>query len=104
MRSPRIIGALIVFLALCTSAKAADEEQGFLRFPDVANGQVIFTSEGDLWIAPLSGGIARRLTAHDGEERYAKFSPDGQWIAFSAQYDGNQDVYVIPVTGGEPKR
>ncbi len=80
------------------------EDQGFLRYPDVADGRVVFTSEGDLWIAPLEGGTAVRLTVHDGEEKYAKFSPDGKWIAYSGQYDGNQDVYLIPVSGGEPKR
>lgn len=93
---------VVLVWILVNGAQAQD--QGFLRFPDVAGGQVVFTSEGDLWIAPLDGGMARRLTVHDGEERYAKFSADGKQIAYSGQYDGNQDVYLIPATGGEPKR
>ncbi|MFH1736194.1 MAG: PDZ domain-containing protein [bacterium] len=80
------------------------EDQGFLRYPDVHGDKVVFTSEGDLWIAPVKGGTATRMTIHDGEESYAKFSADGKWIAYSGEYDGNQDVYLIPVSGGEPKR
>ena len=45
-----------------------------------------------------------RLTAHPGVETYAKFSPDGKWIAFTGQYDGDEQVYVIPSGGGEPKQ
>jgi len=103
VKQPLAILLLAILGTIATSSVFA-AEQGFLRFPDVANGQVVFTSEGDLWIAPLDGGIARRLTVHDGEERYAKFSADGKWIAYSGQYDGNQDVYLIPTSGGEPKR
>lgn len=95
---------LLAFALLVLTGAVQAEDQGFLRFPDVSNGQVVFTSEGDLWIAPLDGGIARRMTVHDGEERYAKFSADGRWIAYSGYYDGNRDVYVIPATGGEPRR
>ena len=65
---------------------------------------MVFTYAGDLWLTQRAGGTARRLTAHPGEETFAKFSPDGRWIAFTADYDGNTDVYVIPVEGGEPKR
>jgi tricorn protease len=81
-----------------------DGGQGFLRFPDTNGSDVVFTSEGDLWTAPLSGGIARRLTTDEGEERFAHFSPDGKRIAFSAQYGGNFDIFVIPAEGGVPKR
>lgn len=103
MKNLRLL-CLPALLVLTLILVASAEDQGFLRFPDVAKGKVVFTSEGDLWIASLNGGTAVRLTTHDGEERYAKFSPDGQWIAYSAYYDGNNDVYLIPVTGGEPKR
>jgi tricorn protease len=80
------------------------EQQGFFRYPDMFQDKIVFTSEGDLWAAPASGGTAVRLTTAEGEERFAKFSPDGKWIAFSAEYDGNTDVYVIPAAGGEPRR
>src|SRR5204862_4230619 len=59
---------------------------------------------GDLWIAAREGGAARRLTSHVGDELYPKFSPDGKWIAFTGEYDGNPDVYVISAEGGEPRR
>src|SRR5262249_13809854 len=54
--------------------------------------------------APVTGGTATRLTAHPGIEVFAKFSPDGKWIAFTGQYDGDEQVYVIPATGGEPRQ
>ena len=59
---------------------------------------------GDLWTAPSSGGSATRLTSHPGVEVFAKFSPDGKWVAFTGQYDGDEQVYVVPTTGGEPKQ
>jgi tricorn protease len=84
---------------------AADQPpQGYYRWPTVFGDKVVFSSEGDLWETPLSGGIARRLTIAPGTESFAMFSPDGKWIAFSGNYDGNFDVYVIPAEGGEPKR
>ncbi len=75
-----------------------------MRFPDVHNNSVVFVYAGDLWLAPRQGGAARRLTSHVGDELYPKFSPDGKWIAFTGEYDGNADVYVIPTEGGEPRR
>ena len=70
---------------------------------------VVFAADGDLWTASTTGGAtnpasARRVTAHDGAERYARFSPDGASIAFTGSYDGDSDVYVIPTGGGEPRR
>ncbi|MGH9740832.1 MAG: S41 family peptidase, partial [Candidatus Acidiferrum sp.] len=75
-----------------------------LRFADISKDQVVFAYAGDLWIASREGGSARRLTSHVGDELYPKFSPDGKWIAFTGEYDGNPDVYVMPSEGGEPKR
>jgi tricorn protease len=75
-----------------------------LRFPDIHGTQVVFTYGGDLWTASASGGTAIRLTAHPGLELFAKFSPDGKWIAFTGQYDGDEQVYVMPSTGGEPRQ
>src|SRR5271167_4909775 len=79
-------------------------ETKLLRFPDIHGDKVVFTYAGDLWTASTSGGMATRLTAHPGVELFAKFSPDGKWIAFTGQYDGDEQVYVIPSTGGEPKQ
>ncbi|HEY6400653.1 MAG TPA: peptidase S41, partial [Blastocatellia bacterium] len=75
-----------------------------LRFPDIHGDRVVFTYGGDLWVASTSGGAATRLTAHPGVEVFAKFSPDGKWIAFTGQYDGDEQVYVIPSSGGEPRQ
>jgi len=83
---------------------SASAQTKLLRFPDVHGDKVVFTYGGDLWTAPTSGGTATRLTAHPGVEVFAKFSPDGKWIAFTGQYDGDEQVYVIPATGGEPKQ
>ena len=94
---------LSVALSLVVSSTIAAQTK-LLRFPDVHGNQVVFTYGGDLWLAPVSGGTATRLTAHPGIELFAKFSPDGKTIAFPGQYDGDEQVYVIPVTGGVPKQ
>jgi tricorn protease len=91
--------ALVLFLAA-----AAFSQTKLLRFPDIFGDRVVFTYAGDLWTASTSGGNATRITAHPGMETYAKFSPDGKWVAFTGQYDGDEQVYVIPAGGGEPKQ
>ena len=75
-----------------------------MRFPDIYKDKVVFSYGGDLWLSSASGGVARRITTHPGLEIVPKFSPDGKWIAFTAQYDGNFNVYVIPAEGGEPRQ
>ncbi len=82
----------------------AQQEARLLRFPAVHGNQVAFTYAGDLYIVPSAGGVARRITSHPGYEMFARFSHDGKHIAFTGQYDGNTEVFVIPATGGEPKR
>src|SRR5271169_72799 len=92
------------------SAEAATADQvpagptRLLRFADISKDKVVFAYAGDLWIASREGGAARRLTSAPGDELYPKFSPDGKWIAFTGEYDGNPDVYVISAEGGQPKR
>jgi tricorn protease len=100
--APRIITLWLVSLLILASPAAAQTK--LLRFPDIHGDKVIFTYAGDLWTALTSGGIATRLTAHPGVELFAKFSPDGKWIAFTGQYDGDEQVYIIPATGGVPKQ
>ena len=75
-----------------------------LRFPDVHGDRVVFVYAGDLWMASTEGGSATRLTAHPGLEVFPKFSPDGQWVAFTGQYDGDEQVYVVPAAGGVPRQ
>jgi tricorn protease len=77
---------------------------GYLSMPDIHGDRVIFTAEGDLWTSTVDGQEVRRLTSHAGDEVFGSFSPDGKWIAFTGDYDGNRDVFVVPSDGGEPKR
>jgi tricorn protease len=93
--------ALLTFLLV---PAAASGQTRLLRFPDLYGDKVVFTYGGDLWTAPTGGGTATRLTTHAGIEVFAKFSPDGKWIAFTGQYDGDEQVYVMPAAGGEPRQ
>jgi tricorn protease len=95
--------AILLFTIFLFSTSAFSQTK-LLRFPDIYGDRVIFTYAGDLWTAPASGGTAIRLTAHPGIEVFGKFSPDGKWIAFTGQYDGDEQVYVIPSTGGVPRQ
>ncbi len=92
----------VLFLFLGSNLLAAPD--GYYRFPTIHDDRIVFSAEGDLWQVNAAGGTARRLTRDQGIEGYARFSPDGRWIAFSASYEGNVDVYVIPGAGGEPRR
>ncbi|MEO7120673.1 MAG: hypothetical protein ABIY62_06225, partial [Ginsengibacter sp.] len=77
---------------------------GLYRYPDVSKTQIVFTYANDLWIIPKQGGEAIKLSSPAGVELFPKFSPDGNSIAFTGNYDGNKDVYVIPTSGGIPLR
>jgi len=79
-------------------------EGRLMRFPDIYKNKIAFMYGGDLWLASSDGGVARQITSHPGRELFPKFSPDGKWIAFTAQYDGNFNVYVMPSDGGQPKQ
>ena len=98
------------FLLFCTLLAIsvttfAGEEARLLRFPTIHGNQLVFSYAGDLYTVPAQGGTARKLTNDaNGYEMFAKFSPDGKHIAFTAQYDGNTEVYRMPSEGGEPVR
>jgi tricorn protease len=94
---------LILFLSMLTLT-AFSQETKLLRFPTIHGNQVCFTYAGDLYTVAKEGGLARKLTSDEGFEMFAKFSPDGSQIAFTGQMDGNTEVYLIPSTGGTPKR
>jgi tricorn protease len=81
-----------------------EEEARLLRFPAVYENQVVFSYAGDLYTVATDGGVARKLTNHSGYEMFPRFSPDGKRIAFTAQYDGNTEVYLMDSRGGVPKR
>jgi len=94
--------ALVALLPL--SAVAADGEARLLRYPTIHEDFVIFVYGGDLWRVPVEGGRAFRLTSHEGTELTPKISPDGEWVAFSGEYSGSRQVYVVPSDGGTPKQ
>ena len=102
MHAPsRILAASLLALGLATAAQAQTK---LLRYPDIHGDRVVFCYAADIWWAPATGGTAVRLTAHSGIEQFPKFSPDGKWIAFTGQYDGDEQVYVIPADGGVPRQ
>ncbi len=103
MKNPTLIRLLaLAGLLLLTGPLLAGTKM--LRFPDVHGDRLVFSYGGDLWGAPVSGGTAYRLTSHPGLELFPKFSPDGQHIAFTGQYGGDEQVYVMPSSGGEPRQ
>ncbi len=90
--------------ATATATAPAPAVTMLLREPAVSARHLAFVYGGDLWIANRDGSQPRRLAGHAAPEFAPRFSPDGQWIAFSAAYDGNVDVYVIAAAGGQPRR
>ncbi len=96
---------IIMMAALVAAALTAQADEGrLLRFPGTNGREVAFSYAGDIYTVPITGGTAQKLTSHEGYEAFARYSPDGQTIAFTGQYDGNTEVYVMPAQGGEPKR
>jgi tricorn protease len=93
---------------LCAAALllplAASAQVKLLRHPTYSKGKVAFSYLGDIWVAGENGADARRLTDNTARDQFPRFSPDGQWIAFSSNRDGNYDVYVVPTAGGKPRQ
>ena len=86
------------------STVQAQVDARLFQYPDVSATHITFSYAGDIWIVPKSGGTAVKLSSPTGEEIFPKFSPDGSQIAFSGNYDGNMDIYLIPSMGGLPRR
>jgi tricorn protease len=95
--------ALLTAIALLLPA-AAPAQTKLLRHPTYSKGKVAFSYLGDIWVANENGADVRRLTVNRARDQYPRFSPDGQWIAFSSNREGNYDVFVIPAAGGEPRQ
>jgi len=95
---------VLVLLFGFSMAVMAHEDARMMRFPDINGNQIVFVYAGDIWTVDAEGGDARQLTSHKGLELFPKISPDGQWIAFSAEYSGSRQVFVIPATGGTPEQ
>ncbi len=103
MRTRFLLPLVVALLLLAGPAKADPDlhDTRLLSDPAVSERHVAFVYADDLWIADLDGRNVRRLTSDPGAESHPVFSPDGQALAFTGQYDGNTDVYVVPVAGGE---
>ncbi|MGH7506462.1 MAG: S41 family peptidase, partial [Longimicrobiales bacterium] len=97
-------GAQTVASSPAAGSAANGEPTRLLRRPTMSASDIAFEYGNDIWIAARAGGQARRLTSFQGQETNPSFSPDGLWVAFSAQYGGNTDVYLLPVEGGAPRR
>ncbi|MEW6126285.1 MAG: PDZ domain-containing protein [Acidobacteriota bacterium] len=100
----RLFLLLMLLLATVVSALAQSDKATLYQKPTINKTHIVFVYAGDLWIVGREGGDARRLTNGVGIETDPSFSPDGLMIAFTGEYDGNTDVYVVPAAGGVPKR
>ncbi len=94
----------LFLIFMLTMSAAFSQGTMLLRQPTLSSQEVVFVYANDLWKAPVTGGNAIRLTSNEGYESLPHFSKDEKWIAFTAEYDGNTDVYIIPAAGGTPKR
>lgn len=103
MRSVQSVVSAMVGVVLLSFAPLAGATK-LLRFPNVWHDRIVFSYAGDLWTVGTRGGTAARLTSHPGVELFGKFSPDGRFIAFTGQYGGDEQVYLIPADGGAPKQ
>ncbi|MCP4546261.1 MAG: protease [bacterium] len=95
---------LLSVLMLLAVTAVAQAPLGYYRDPVLHDDQVVFIAEGDLWLADITDGLARRLTSHQGDEMRPAISADGRTLAFSATYEGPREVYTMPLQGGLPTR
>lgn len=100
----KVLACLCSVGLLFASASTYAVSNAYFRYPSIHGDRVVFTAEGDLWSVASQGGVAQRLTTHEGEESRAAISPDGGSVAFVASYAGAPDVWVMPLQGGQPRR
>ena len=100
----KFLFTFLILIVVSTAAFAQADKVTLYRQPTMNRTDIVFVYAGDLWKVPRAGGSAIRLTSNVGTESSPIFSPDGGWIAFTGEYDGNIDVYVMPAEGGEPRR
>ncbi len=99
-----ILGLSVLAGFVATAPGEVRPHAGMLRYPDVSATHIVFAYAGRLWLVPRTGGVAEPLASPAGSPGFPRFSADGQTIAFVGNYDGNDDLYTIPVTGGVPFR
>jgi tricorn protease len=103
--SPALLGCLLAFAVVpLAPAQNLPNTTRLLRFPTTNGRQIVFCYAGELYTVAKEGGIARRITSGPGYTSFPRFSPDGTQLAFTSQYDGNTEVYLMPAEGGAPKR
>ncbi len=96
--------AMLLIVILLAPALTAGAQDPFMQYPDIQGNTIVFASGGDLWKVPAEGGTACRLTFSDGRDSFPEISPDGSLVAFTGEYDGNADVYVMNTDGGNITR
>src|SRR5947208_691455 len=100
-----LVGCLLAFAVVpLAPAQNLPNTTRLLRFPTTNGRQIVFCYAGELYTVAKEGGTARRITSGPGYTSFPRFSPDGAQLAFTSQYDGNTEVYVMPAEGGAPKR
>src|SRR5215467_15131115 len=98
----RLLLAIASVLFVC--AAASGRETKLVRYPHYHQGRIVFTYLGDIWTADDTGQNVRRVTVNKARDVYPRFSPDGRWIAFSSDRNGNLDVFIMPAEGGTVKQ
>src|ERR1700761_752172 len=100
----RVLIGLVLAVVGTVAQGAESPGRTFMRYPTLYGNTIVFAAHDNLWSVPRSGGAATRLTAEAGRDVMPRFSPDGRWIAFTGEYQGNRDVYVMPAAGGSARR
>src|ERR1700744_6179141 len=100
----RLLGYLALLLLACSPLEARSETPLLMQGPTLNASQIVFAYGGELWSVSREGGAARQLTSGIGQKSNPHFSPDGKWIAFTAQYGGNLNVYLMAAEGGEARQ
>ena len=95
---------ILIVAVLLGNFILAGVDANMLRYPDVSESKICFVYAGDIWVVDKDGGIANKLSSPKGTESFPRFSPDGSKIAFTGNYDGNEDIYIIPTMGGIAER
>jgi tricorn protease len=98
------LGLFALLGAFAATAQAQQADHTLMRYPTLHGDTIVFVAHGNLWSVPRAGGVASRLTTDPGSDVLPRFSPDGKWLAFTGEYQGNRDVYIMPAAGGAVRR